>query len=138
MQRTKKLQKHGIVYLERLSSSGIEPSEVALRLACTYLGEGTRWLPASSVNDAALIRLLRLSPGDSWLKERFMTDTRLYNAAVKLPWGSEGRTETGHVLFMKGSEWRRGQPRHRINTSANAGGRMRARPLLPGPRRGAA
>lgn len=80
--------------------------KVALRLACTYIGDGTRWLPASGVNTMSLMRLIRPTSADPWLKQRLLTDTRLYNAAVRWPWSTEWRTETGHVLFMKGSGWR--------------------------------
>jgi hypothetical protein len=81
--------------------------KVALRLSCTYVGEGTRWLPQTALNSAALLRLIRPSTEDAFLKQRLLTDTRLYNAAVRWPWYAESRTGTGDVLFMKGSAWRR-------------------------------
>lgn len=87
--------------------------KVALRLACTYSGEGTRWLPQDAVNIGALRRLIRPTSTDTLLKRTLMQDTRLYNTAVRWPWRAERHAETGDVLLMKGSAWRRGQPRAR-------------------------
>ena len=101
--------------------------KVALRLACTYSGEGTRWLPQTAVNVAALRRLIRPTSTDPWLKRTLVQNTRLYNAAVRWPWEAERHADAGDILLMKGSGWRRGLPRSR--TSGDDGVR-RAFPVL--------
>ena len=98
--------------------------KVALRLACTYTGEGTRWLPQDAVNVGALRRLVRPTSTDTLLKRAFLQNTRLYNTAVRWPWRTERHAETGDVLLMKGSSWRRGLPR------VQSGGARRAIPVL--------
>lgn len=105
--------------------------KVALRLACTYCGEGTRWLPQSAVNRAALRRLIRPTSTDPWLKRAFVQNTRLYNSVVRWPWQAERQADAGDILLMKGSGWRRGLPRRMRPSSAEEhGAARRALPVL--------
>ena len=86
---------------------------VALRLSCAYHGTGTRYLPESSLNRYAFIALQRRSSLPSWLQTALTQPQgwALYNTLVRWPWGAERFAPEGHALLMKGSRWRRGQPR---------------------------
>lgn len=97
----------------RGACSQLHYDNVALRLSCCYLGAGTRHLPEAAVNRAAFIALQRRSRLPVLLQRALIAPWgwSLYNALVRLPWGSERSAPEGGALLMKGSRWRRSPPR---------------------------